>query len=336
MSHQASQQLESQTNFPAIINDYKNVDLSKLIFAKPTLTPIKAKVINVKNPVTTRGIEVETPFMFTWGASKETDPTSGEPTGKYSIHLQFPTDEYETEETRDFLQFLKDFYSKVKDVAFTKSVEWFGKQLAMEVIEDKIKPMLKYPRKQKGSEEVDETRPPSLKVKIQCNTSTGVQRWSTEVYNDRGELLFQQNREDGEDNASDNPISLLPSKSNVKCLLSFGGIWIISGNVHVTWNLKQAAVKTTSSEPTGICKLSLKPASKQSAVPCTTLHRQVAQNFENVDHATLVEDTDDEEDEKPVVEESQPAVVEEEHSEPVAEEPEPTVVGRRKVIRKTK
>ena len=59
--------------------------------------------------------------MLTWGASDFEDNK------KFEMPLQFPTEEYKTDDATSFLANMQAFEEKVKADALTHSKEWFGK-----------------------------------------------------------------------------------------------------------------------------------------------------------------------------------------------------------------
>jgi hypothetical protein len=47
------------------------------------------------------------------------------------------------------------------------------------------------------------------------------------------------------------------------CLIQCGGLWFINGKISITWNLKQAVVKSPKPVIEGVCFLRPKPADKE-------------------------------------------------------------------------
>jgi hypothetical protein len=158
--------------------------------------------------------------------------------------------------------------------------------------------MLRHPKKAKGSAEVDESKPPTLTVKIP--QWSGV--WKPEIYDEDGEPLYIN----GKCNTHLNPLEFLKPKTHVICLLQCGGLWFVNGKISITWNLKQVIVRKpkTSSISDDTCFLTVRPGdiATLKALPETELVEQVDNSV-----SALVEDSDNEEEYKlpvpePVVE----------------------------------
>jgi hypothetical protein len=207
--------------------------------------------------------------------------------------------------------------AKVKADAMTYSKEWFGKNItSADVMDEKFNIMLRHPKKEKGSAELDETKPPTLTVKIPC--WKGV--WQPEIYDEEGEPLFVKAK-----SASHvTPLDFLKPKTHVICLIQCGGLWFVNGKVSITWNLKQAIVQKpkTSAIAEGTCFLRIKPADKEK------LKSLPPPETDDVDpdgavSSTIVEDSDDEERELPPT----PVVAKVEESVVVAKVEEPLVVA---------
>jgi hypothetical protein len=218
--------------------------------------------------------------------------------------------------------------AKVKADAMTYSKEWFGKTItSSEVMDEKFNVMLRHPKKEKGSIEVDENKPPTLTVKIPC--WSGV--WQSEIYDEEGEPMFVK----GKSASHVTPLDFLKPKTHVICLLQCGGLWFVNGKVSITWNLKQAIVQKpkTSAIAEGTCFLKIKPADKEKL-------RSLPPPDEDVDpdgavSSTIVEDSDDEREvpaPTPVVEKVAAPVVEKvvEAVAPPAEEKKKRVITKKK------
>jgi hypothetical protein len=178
--------------------------------------------------------------------------------------------------------------AKVKSDAMTYSKEWFGKTITSpDVIEEKFNVMLKHPKKDKNSAEVDETRPPTLTVKIP--QWSGV--WKSEIYDEEGEPLFVS----GKVNQHLSPLEFLKPKTHVICLIQCGGLWFVNGKISITWNLKQAVVQKPKPSMEGQCFIKPKPSDKEKLKTLPQPEDDVDPEgpATNVINAT-VEDSDDE------------------------------------------
>ena len=217
----------------------------------------------------------------------------------------------------------------------TYSKEWFGKTItSAEVMDEKFNVMLRHPKKEKGSVEMDESKPPTLTVKIPC--WSGV--WQSEIYDEDGEPLFIK----GKSAAHVTPLDFLKPKTHVICLLQCGGLWFVNGKVSITWNLKQAIVQKpkTSAIAEGTCFLRIKPAEKEKLKALPPPEEDV--DPDGAATSAIVEDSDDDDDDRviPVVEKVVvPAPVVEKIVEPTASAslaPVATEEKKKRVITKKK
>jgi hypothetical protein len=208
------------------------------------------------------------------------------------MSLQFPNSEYSNADAEAFLKSIRALEAKVKADAMTYSKEWFGKTItSAEVMDEKFNVMLRHPKKEKGSAEVDENKPPTLTVKIPC--WSGV--WQSEIYDEDNEPLFIKSK-----TASHvTPLDFLKPKTHVICLLQCGGLWFVNGKVSITWNLKQAIVQKpkTSAIAEGTCFLRIKPADKEKLKSLPPPEEDV--DPDGAVSSTIVEDSDDDEREIP-------------------------------------
>ncbi|NBV29879.1 hypothetical protein EBS02_12860, partial [bacterium] len=138
---------------------------------------------------------------------------------------------------------------KIKEDAMTYSKEWFGKEIkSAEVMEEKFNIMLRYPKKEKGSAELDYNKPPTLSIKIPNWKTTG---WQSEIYDEEGVPLYLK----GPAYTHTTPLEFLKPKIHVICLIQSGGLWFVNGKVSITWNLKQAIVQKPKTTLEGQCFL---------------------------------------------------------------------------------
>jgi hypothetical protein len=189
--------------------------------------------------------------------------------------------------------------------------------------------MLRYPKIAKGSLQVDESKPPTLTVKIP--QWSGV--WKSEIYDEDKQPLCVNGKTD----SHLTPLDFLKPKTHVICLLECGGLWFVNGKISITWNLKQAMVQKPKQTIEGTCFLNPNSSDRQlmkTLPPPEEIDPEGAPT-------TIVEDSDDERDFEielppaPVVQE-QPKPVEEpkqvEEQETVIEEVKP----KKKIVRKAK
>jgi hypothetical protein len=314
------------------IIDGTNINTGVFSYSAPKAHTSGGKVVNLYNKNVRESLTISTPLILTWGAQEGKD-TAGNLTGKWTMSLQFPNSEYSTPDAEAFLRSMRALEAKVKADAMTYSKEWFGKNItSADVMDEKFNVMLRHPKKEKGSAELDETKPPTLTVKIPC--WKGV--WQPEIYDEEGEPLFVK----GKSASHVTPLDFLKPKTHVICLIQCGGLWFVNGKVSITWNLKQAIVQKpkTSAIAEGTCFLRIKPADKEK------LKSLPPPETDDVDpdgavSSTIVEDSDDEERDIPtptvVAKVEVPVVVAVTHTEvppaPPAEEPK-----KKRVITKKK
>jgi hypothetical protein len=266
------------------IIDGTNIDTSVFGYSAPKPHSSGGKVVNLFNKHFKESLTLSTPLMLTWGV-QEGKNTDGSPNGKWSFSLQFPSSEYSNADAEAFLSSMRALERQVKEDAMKYSMEWFGKEVkSMEVIEEKFNVMLRHPKISKGSLIMDESKPPTLTVKIP--QWSGV--WKPEIYDEDGEPLYVN----GKVNSHLSPLEFLKPKSHMICLIQCGGLWFINGKCSITWNLKQAVVQKPKQTIEGTCFLKPKTADvqKMKALPPP----------EDVDPdgapTTVVDDSDDEHD----------------------------------------
>lgn len=311
------------------IIDGTNIDLSVFSYSAPKPNPAGGKVVNLYNKNAKESLTLSVPLMGSWGA-QEVKTTDGSGTGKYTMTLQFSKGQYTTPEADKFLEQMKLVEQKIKQDAMVYSKEWFGKEIkSMDVMDEKFTPMLKYPKKNKSSEERDYSQPPQLTVKLPCWKEV----WQTSVFDEEYNPLYVKGKTD----TGVSPLDFLrtTSKSPVQviCLIQCAGLWFVGSpaKVSITWNLKQVIVRKpkTSSIADDTCFLTVRPAD------LAALKAAPQPELEQLDNtvSALVEDSDGEDEyqlppPEPVVEKvAEPTPV----AAPAAEEPK-----KKKVIAKKK
>lgn len=311
----------------SIING-TNIDTSVFSYSTPKAHVSGGKVVNLYNKHYKESLTLSTPLMLTWGAQEGQEQGTGKPTGKYTMSLQFPSKDFPNPDADAFLDSMKRLQEKIKEDAMANSREWFGKDIkSSEVIDEKFNYMLRYPKVAKGSAEVDESRAPTLTVKIP--QWSGV--WKPEIYDEEGEPLYIN----GKVNSHLTPLEFLKPKSHVMCLIQCGGLWFINGKVSITWNLKQAMVQKPKASIEGTCFLKPKASEKEAM-------KSQPQPDEQIDpdgaSATIVDDSDDEREmPQPVqvnVQVDNDAHLPVEDTTKQQEEPQQEVKPKKKIVRK--
>jgi hypothetical protein len=274
------------------IIDGTNIDTSVFSYSPPKANPSGGKVVNLYNKNFKESLTLSTPLMLTWGAQEGMDQQKN-PTGKFTMALQFPNKDFPNADAEAFLVSMRALEAKVKADALVYSKEWFGKTItSADVMDEKFNVMLRHPKVEKGSAEMDFSKPPTITIKVPC--WKGV--WQSEIYDEEGEPLFLK----GKSPAHVTPLDFLKSKTHVICLIQCGGLWFVNGKVSITWNLKQAIVQKpkTSSIVEGTCFLRPKPADKERLKSLPAPEDEVVdpEGPAHIVSSTIVEDSDEEDD----------------------------------------
>lgn len=284
--------------------------LTYLSYSAPKPNPTGGKVVNMFDNRFKESVIISTPLILTWGAQEGKEQGTDKLNGKWTMSLQFPSEEYKTDEEVLFLESMKRLEQKVKEDAMANSKLWFGKEIkSMDIIEEKFNAMIKYPKVSKGSAELDYTKAPTMTVKIPKWKSG----WKSEIYDEDGEPVYipesltqdhvkelKTQAEIDEAisslNEGHSPIEYLPKQSRVICLLQCGGLWFVNGKVSITWNLQQAVVKKPKETKRGVCFIRPKETQREQL---KSMPHADQDSHEDENVSTLVVDSDDEGDSKP-------------------------------------
>jgi len=152
--------------------------------------------------------------------------------------------------------------------------------------------MLKY-SKDPNTGDYNYSKPPSIRVKIPI--WEGV--WKCEVYDDDGVCLFPNTK-------GITPVTLIPKATNVKVLMTCGGIWFANGKFGVTWKLIQAMVQKPRAQLAGKCYLKTQPKDERPPSPTPlatdtllTTDTSLVSEEKEIELSVAIEDSDcDEED----------------------------------------
>lgn len=253
-------------------------------YSKPRINKVGGKSVGIISTKDKKQLKISTPVMLTWGVNERENEQTGRKT--FDMSLQFPNDDYKTPEAEVFLQKMVDFQEKIKNDAVENAKEWFNKsKMTKDQVDVLFHPMLTYP-KDKETGDVDETRPPTLKVKLEYWES----QFKCELYDMKLGSLFPNENEIM-------PYDLITKGSNIKCVVKCGGIWFANGKFGVTWNLVQACVKPKESI-VGKCVLKLTENEKK-------MMGETEEQEEETTEKVGVELTEDSEDETEQVQESE-------------------------------
>lgn len=238
---------------PANAPPVKDWQVGAVKFLAPRINKSGGKAITILSQQTNRVLAVPTPMMKTWGVDDFED-ADGKRDGKFSMSLNFPSEDEMTPATEAFLEKMKAFEALILDAAVENSLSWLGKKKSRESCEDSFKPFLKYP-KDKNTKEVDLSRPPTLRPKVPCYDGV----WNIEIFDTRMKALFPPS--DPSDGRT--PIDWVPSQSNVACVLQCGGIWSSPLGWGVTWRVTQCVVKPRDVQSVyGVCQIELSEADR--------------------------------------------------------------------------
>ena len=322
----------SSTSNTVVIVEYGDWDVNQIKYMPPRVNDKGGKSISIISTQSSRALAVSSAPLTTWGIRDFCDE-NGTSDGKYKLELQFPSEQYKTAESDEFLTKMKAFEQKVIDDAVVNSELWWGKKKSRELVEDAFFPFLKYPKDEKKIN-VDYTKPPSMKPKVPCYNG----EWKTRIFDIDYNKVFPSST-----NPDATPLDFVPAKSQVICGLKCTGIWIGGKGWGILWQVEQLIVKprVVQRVDNDTCHLKLSDKDRSSFgakasvqeepnLPALTRTASVAP-VQLQD--TEVPDSDDEaEVEKVVVEEDVPETVEEEAV--VEEEPVPVAVPVKKVIKK--
>jgi hypothetical protein len=269
------------------IIDGTNINTSVFSYSAPKAHASGGKVVNLYNKFSRESLTISTPLLLTWGAQESKDQ-QGNPLGKWTMSLQFPSTEYPNADGEAFLANMRALEAKVKADALTYSKDWFGKAISSpEVMDEKFNVLLRHP-KIKGSQEPDLSKAPTMTVKLPCWSNV----WKSEIYDEDGAPLYVN----GKTNSHLNPLEFLKPKTHVICLIQCGGLWFVNGKVSITWNLKQAIVQKPKSSMEGTCFLRPKAADVEKLKTM----EPVTDNLEPHTASVTVVDDSDEDDDEPV------------------------------------
>jgi len=250
-----------------------NIDIIQ--YSAPKANASGGKSVNILNSQTKTGLRIHTPLMLTWGAS------DFEGNQKFEMALQFPSNDYATEDTKAFLKNMQALEAKIKSDALKNSKEWFGKiHKNAEVVEALYTPMLKY-SKDKFTGEPDYNKAPVLRIKLPL--WEGV--WKCLICDEDNNKLFP-----GSPGVT--PLDFIKKGTNLAIIMQCGGLWFANGKFGVTWKLVQAAVQRPKASLLDECLIKLKPSDKAKL---KSLPAPDPDEDEQPVSSTVVEDSDDEE-----------------------------------------
>lgn len=261
-------------------------------YMAPKVNDKGGKSITLISKQTNRALHLNTPLMMTWGIADFCDE-HGNSDGKYKISINFPNEEYKTNDTDLLLKKMIEFQEQVLDDAVENSEIWWGEKMSRELVKHTFFPFLKY-KKNKDTKKFDYTSAPSIQAKVPFYDG---KRWDVELYDTNYNLIFPC------ENPDLTPVDFVPKMSKVACTIQCTGIWIGGKGWGLTWKLVQCLVKPRENETIkGLCQIKL---SDTDRLNMEKTNPKEYEDFENEEvpetsvaaavSATVVADSDDEE-----------------------------------------
>jgi len=246
-------------------------------YTKPRLNKAGGKGVGIVNKASGRQLYLSMPLMLTWGVNRRVDDATGRVS--FDMSLQFPNEEYATEQTTQVLNAIIAMEEQIKADAITYSKEWFNKaKLTDGQVDVLFNPML-YWSKDKDTGERRAGTAPTLRVKLDCWDDV----FKCEIYDIEQKSLYPTT------DSSITPEELITKGCNVATIIKCGGVYFVNGKFGVTWRLHQALVKPKASI-SGKCFISLTTAEvSQLAV------QKDEEDDKNEEAVEVVESEDEEE-----------------------------------------
>ena len=263
-----------------LITNYENWQPSKITYGSVKVNARGGKSVKIMDEKKNT-LMLNTPLIMTWGVNEIHDDSSGRTS--YNMSIQYPSNDYGSNATRNFFEKMKEFEDKILNDAVKHSKEWFGKNHTREVLEALYSPILKYP-KIKGTEDPDMTRAPTTRIKIPYWEN----KFNVELYDVNRVPLYRPG-----DHISESFESFIPKASHVALVVQCNGFWFVGGKFGVSFNMVQAIVK----KPTrvqGNCYVSLNANDMQELVNIENRETEKNNNSrqEEIDDVQVDDDDD--------------------------------------------
>jgi hypothetical protein len=279
-------------------------------YTKPRLNKAGGKGVGIVNKSSGRQLYLSMPLMLTWGVNRRVDEATGRVS--FDMSLQFPNEEYATEQTTQVLNAIIAMEEQIKADAITYSKEWFNKaKLTDGQVDVLFNPML-YWSKDKDTGERRAGTAPTLRVKLDCWDDV----FKCEIYDIEQKSLYPNT------DSSITPEELITKGCNVATIIKCGGVYFVNGKFGVTWRLHQALVKPKASI-SGKCFISLTTAEVSQLA--------VQKDEEDDKNEEAVEVVESEDEDEPATEKETPT---DEPSDAAAEETDSKKTKKRVVRRK--
>ena len=243
--------------------------------------------VNIISSQMNKALRIETPLMMTFGVSDYVDEKTGESDGRFNLTLNFPNEEYSSEDTTMLLEKMKKFEEYLLESAVTNSETCFWKKLTRELVEDRFFSVIKY-RKNKETGGLDYEMPPAIKIRVPCYEGN----WNIKLYDTNAQCVYPSSDSDV------SPLDLVPKYSQIACVVQCGGLWFGGKGWGVTWRLNQAVVKPrgNSGFDNDVCHLKLSDEDKTKINSYEAPETDEVVEEDNVEkEEEVVEDSDEEE-----------------------------------------
>jgi hypothetical protein len=301
--------MSTQTDMIIAASSFNAKDIG---YTKSRINKAGGKSVGILNKYTKSGgrqLYLSMPLMLTWGVNKRVDETNGRVS--FDMSLQFPKDEYSTDQTRAVQAAFESMEEQIKKDAITNSKDWFNKPKLTDAQVDVLFNPMMYWSKDKETGERRSDSAPTLRVKLDCWDDS----FKCEIYDVEHKTLYPNS------DSSITPVELITKGCNVATIIKCGGVYFVNGKFGVTWRLHQALVKPKASI-TGKCFISL------TTSEVTQISSQADVESDGEDVEVVESESDNEDIQKPRT------VDETVKSESVAAEETDSKTPKKKIIRR--
>ena len=133
-------------------------------YSKSKVNSSGGKSVGVVNAHTGQSLYLGTPLLMTWGIQEFVDEKTKKVS--YDMALQFPSEEYQSADSKAFLEAMVAFEKKLKADALVNSKDWFAKpKMTPDAVDALFTPVLKYPV-DRATCEKDTSKAPTMKIKV--------------------------------------------------------------------------------------------------------------------------------------------------------------------------
>lgn len=217
-----------KSNVRDLFITYKEFDPSKVTYGKVKVDSRGGK--NVPILYDGKPLRIQTPLILNWGVNENVDEQTG--SKKYNVALQFQREG--SGPVAKFFEKMNGFQTKLLTDCVSNCKPWFGKSKMSEDIASALFwPLLKYP-KDKETQEPDESRNPTMKVKIPYWEG----KYNIELYDMDGNLVCDR-PSDVDVDISD----MIPKASHFCGIIECSGIWFAAGRFSVPFKMVLGKVR---------------------------------------------------------------------------------------------